>query len=157
MPDREVVSRHPLHPALVHFPVACWLLSHPADLISLANINLPVWGLDWWAVSCLLIWVGVISALPAMAVGVYDFMQLPDEDRLMQAFYKHICFVGIGWMAYLASGYLRLGDNPMLATPELLLALISGFGAICLVIGAWYGGALVYKYHLGMTVGGNDN
>ena len=84
MPDREVAGRHPFHPALVHFPIACWGLSHPTDLAALAGIEILVFGLDCWAVSGLLVWAGVVTALPAMIVGIYDFMQLPDEDRLMQ-------------------------------------------------------------------------
>ncbi len=153
MPDREVVGRHPFHPALVHFPVACWVLSHPADLVVLSSTGVTVFGLDWWAVSSFLLWTGVISALPAMAVGIYDFMQLPDEDRLMQAFYRHVSFVGTAWIVYLLSAYLRLDDNLALAPPALLPALISGFGLICLAIGGWYGGQMVYKYHLGMKAG----
>ena len=111
MPDREVAGRHPFHPALVHFPIACWGLSHPADLAALLGAQVVFFGLDWWALSCLLVWAGVVSAVPAMAVGIYDFMQLPDEDRLMQAFYKHAGFVGTAWILYLASGYTRLAGN----------------------------------------------
>ncbi len=148
-----VAGRHPFHPALVHFPIACWVLSHPADLAALTGSRVVFFGLDWWALSCLLIWTGVATALPAMVVGVCDFMQLPDEDRLMQAFYKHAGFVGTAWILYLASGYSRLEDYPVLAPPVLLPALISGAGLICLCIGGWYGGQMVYKYHLGSNPG----
>ncbi len=153
MPDREVVRRHRFHPALVHFPIACWVLSHPTDLAALIGIKTLFFGLDCWAVSALLVWAGVVFALPAMVVGIYDFMQLPDEDRLMSAFYKHISFVGTAWILYLASGYTRLADNLALAPPALLPALISAVGLLCLCIGGWYGGQMVYKYHLGINPG----
>ena len=153
MPDREVAGRHPFHPALVHFPIACWGLSHPADLAALIGTRVVFFGLDWWAVSSLLIWTGVVFAIPAMVAGVYDFMQLPDEDRLMLAFYKHAGFVGTAWLLYLVSGYTRLADNLVLASPVLLPALISGAGLICLCIGGWYGGVMVYKYRLGINPG----
>ena len=151
MPDREAAGRHPFHPALVHFPIACWALSHPTDLAALVGIKILFSGLDWWAVSSLLIWTGVVSAVPAMVAGVYDFMQLPDEDRLMQAFYKHAGFVGMAWLLYLASGYTRLAGNMVLTQPGLLPALISCAGFFCLCIGGWYGGQMVYKYHLGIN------
>ena len=154
MPDRKVVAgRHPFHPALVHFPIACWGLSHPADMAALIGTEILFFGLDWWAVSSLLIWTGVVSAIPAMVAGVYDFMQLPDEDSLMQAFYKHISLVGTAWILYLASAYTRLEGNLGLAPPTLLPALISGIGLLCLCIGGWYGGQLVYRYHLGTNPG----
>jgi uncharacterized membrane protein len=153
MPDREIAGRHPFHPALVHFPIACWGLSHPADLAALLGTQVVFFGLDWWPLSCLLTWAGVVSAVPAMVVGIYDFMQLPDENRLMRVFYKHAGFVGMAWILYLASGYTRLADNPVPAPPVLLPALISGAGLICLCIGGWYGGQLVYKYHLGSNPG----
>ena len=154
MPDREVAGKHPFHPTLVHFPIACWGLSHPADLAALIGTHFVFFGLDWWAVSSLLIWTGVVSAVPAMVVGIYDFMQLPDEDRLLHAFYKHAGFVGTACILYLVSGYTRLTDNLVLAPPVLLPALISGAGLICLCIGGWYGGQMVYKYHLGTNPGG---
>ena len=154
MPDREVVGRHPFHPALVHFPIACWVLSVLTDLAALSGINILFFGLDCWAVSALLIWAGVVFALPAMVVGIYDFMQLPDDDRLLQAFYKHISFVGMAWVLYLASGYTRLADNLVLAPPVILPALISGMGLLCLCIGGWYGGQMVYKYHMGINTDG---
>lgn len=153
MPDREVAGRHPFHPALVHFPIACWGLSHPTDLAALAGIEILVFGLNWWALSGLLVWAGVVTALPAMIIGIYDFMRLPDEDRLMQAFYKHAGFVGTAWVLYLVSGYTRLADYPVLTPPVLLPALISGAGLICLCIGGWYGGQMVYRYHLGINPG----
>ena len=154
MPDKEIVERHPFHPALVHFPIACWVLSHPADFVVIFNMDILIFNLDCWAVSSLLIWTGIISALPAMAFGVYDFMQLPDEDKLMETFYKHVGFVSTAWGLYLASGYIRLDDNMVLAPPGLLPALISIAGLICLCIGGWHGGRMVYKYHLGINVNG---
>lgn len=153
MPDKEAAGRHPFHPALVHFPIACWVLSHPTDLAALVGAKILFSGLDWWAVSSLLIWTGVVSALPAMVAGVYDFVQLPDEDRLMQAFYKHASFVGMAWILYLTSGYTRSDGGLVLTQPGLLPALISGAGLLCLCIGGWYGGQMVYKYHLGINPG----
>ena len=152
MPDKEVAGRHPFHPALVHFPVACWALSHVTDAVVLANFEVTVFGLDWWALSALLLWTGIVLSLPAMAAGIYDFMQLPGEDRLMQAFYLHVGFVGSAWTVYLVSAYMRLDENLALSPPGLLPALISGGGLICLCVGGWYGGQMVYKYHLGMKV-----
>ena len=142
-----------MHPTLVHFPIACWVLSQLTDLAALVGIKMLFFDLECWAVSALLIWAGVIFALPAMVVGIYDFILLPDEDKLMQAFYKHISFVGMAWVLYLASGYTRLTDNLLLAPPLLLPALISGVGLLCLCIGGWYGGQMVYKYHLGINPG----
>ena len=154
MPDREVAGRHPLSSGIGSFP-DCLLgpVTPDGSGPALAGIEILVFGLDWWAVSGLLVWAGVVSALPAMIIGIYDFMQLPDEDRLMQAFYKHAGFVGTAWILYLASGYTRLADNWVLTPPVLLPALISGAGLICLCIGGWYGGQMVYRYHLGIKSG----
>ena len=152
MPDKEAPGRHPFHPALVHFPVACWVLSHPADVAALIGAKIVFFGLDWWALSSFLIWTGTISALLAMAFGIYDFMQLPDEDKLLQALYRHVGFVVSAWILYLVSGYIRLDGNMLPVAPALLPALISFVGLICLCIGGWYGGQMIYKFHLGAGI-----
>src|SRR3546814_14287794 len=53
-------TRHPLHPALVHFPVACWSLATIADVASLW-LGQPA----WWLAGVLLV-IGTIAALAAM-------------------------------------------------------------------------------------------
>ena len=125
---------------------ACWGLSHLADFVVLFDINIPVFGLDWWAVSNLLIWGGSISMLAVASLALCGFMQPPDENELM-ALHRH---VGFAWVLYSVSGFMRLGNDMVLLPPSLVPVLVSLAGLICLGIGGWYGGQMVYRYHLGM-------
>ena len=55
---------HPLHPALVHFPITCWVLAVPCDLAGW--LYFP----QAWYAAYLLILGGVILAVPAMLAGM---------------------------------------------------------------------------------------
>src|SRR3546814_15511619 len=64
--------RHPLHPALVHFPVACWSLATIADVASLW-LGQPA----WWLAGVLLV-IGPIAALAAMGAGLFEFARIAE-------------------------------------------------------------------------------
>src|SRR6185312_11054182 len=61
-PAGVTVMRHPLHPALVHFPVACWSLAVAADFASLH------FGPAAWPWSSGPLTVGCVMALLALAL-----------------------------------------------------------------------------------------
>ena len=64
--------RHPLHPALVHFPVACWSLATFADLASL-RLGEPAWRL-----AGMMLAIGTLSALAAMGAGLFEFARIAE-------------------------------------------------------------------------------
>ena len=57
----------PVHPALVHFPVAFWALVPVLDVAAWLERAAEYWRLDWYFALA-----GVISALPAMVAGGLD-------------------------------------------------------------------------------------
>ena len=65
---------HPLHPALVHFPVAGWSLATAADVASL-------WlGEPAWRFAAISMSAGCVVALAAMAAGLWEFAKLRDGN-----------------------------------------------------------------------------
>jgi uncharacterized membrane protein len=136
---------HPLHPALVHFPIACWVLAVPCDLAGW--LYTP----QAWYAAYLLIMGGVILALPAMLAGMPDLAKLRNNKTVMAVAYRHIGLIGSAWILYLVSLMLRMeeGRSPA-ASPG---AAATGFalaGLIVLLIGAWHGAELVYSYGIGI-------
>ncbi|MFT0533206.1 DUF2231 domain-containing protein [Castellaniella hirudinis] len=133
--------RHPLHPALVHFPVTCWSLATLADFAGL-------WlGEFVWQWSAGLLAVGCMIALPAMAAGVMELSRVPDGPALRDV-YLHMGLMLTAFSLYSARLVLGLDHWQALAPDRWSLALdLAGF--VALAVGGWLGGRLVYGYGIG--------
>src|SRR3546814_12668366 len=71
--------RHPLHPALGHFPVACWPLAVAADVAGL-------WmGETAWRWSGGLLAAGCAAAVIAMLAGMVELPRVPEGAPMRDA------------------------------------------------------------------------
>jgi uncharacterized membrane protein len=136
--------RHPLHPMLVHVPVACWLLAPLGDLTALTT----GWPL-LWTMSALLIGVGVAGGALAATAGALDYARAHAvAPRLVNA---HVLLMGSAWIVALLSLIGRIGADRQIATPPPWWAVAAGFGTAALMIaGAWCGGEMVYGRGIGV-------
>lgn len=134
--------RHPLHPALVHFPIACWSLASAADLASL-----HIGQAAWWLAGVLLA-IGLVCAIPAMIAGFMELMRVPEDSGAIKDVNRHMLMVTAAFSLYLASLLLRV-DGMTLHAPGLLAMALSLGGFICLGVAGWLGGKLVYVHRLG--------
>src|SRR5690606_1676960 len=102
-------ARHPLHPALVHFPVACWSLATIADLASL-------WlGQPAWSLAGVLLVIGTIAALAAMGAGLFEFARIAEGSPALPYARWHMLLAMAAWMLYAASLLLRLEGTTLVA------------------------------------------
>lgn len=136
--------RHPLHPALVHFPVACWSLATMGDVASL------FWGEPAWYLSGVLMLGGLVFSVPAMASGFFELVRLPDDSPAVTDANRHMLAVMAALSCYLGSFLLRLQDGTWTA-PGLWALATSLFGLLFLGAAGWLGGTLVYGHRLGGT------
>ncbi|MBI5861544.1 MAG: DUF2231 domain-containing protein [Rhodocyclales bacterium] len=135
------LAGHPLHPALVHFPVALWSMTLVWDILWQTQ-GQALWGqLGYWSLAA-----GLALALPAMAAGMIDLAAIGDNPAAEKAAMRHMAIMSIAAAVALANLLLRHG-NPAQVTP-LQLAL-SSLCLVLLVAGAWYGGELVYRHGAG--------
>ncbi len=133
--------RHPLHPALVHFPIACWSLAVGADFASL-------WlGEQVWQWCSGLLAVGCAMALVAATAGLVELARIPDGDALRDT-YWHMSVMLIALTLFSLRLFLRLDQLHPLA-PNTLSLLLDTAGFTALAIGGWLGGKLVYGYGIG--------
>jgi uncharacterized membrane protein len=133
--------RHPLHPALVHFPVACWSLAVATDFAS-------IWlGESAWQWSGGLLAVGCAMALPAMLAGMMELVRVPEGTAMRDA-WIHMGAMLCAFMFFVTRLLLRLDDFEPLAPDTVSLILDAG-GFVALAIGGWFGGRLVYGHGIG--------
>ena len=133
--------RHPLHPALVHFPVACWSLAVVADFASLH------FGAAAWAWSGGLLAVGCAMAVVAMLAGLLELARVPEGVAMRDA-YLHMSAMLVALLLFATSLLLRLDHLKPLA-PNVASLLLDTGGFLALAVGGWLGGKLVYGYGVG--------
>jgi uncharacterized membrane protein len=134
---------HPLHPALVHFPIACWSLATAADMASL-------WfGEPAWRLAGVLLVLGTLIALAAMATGFIELLKVGAEHPATRDLNRHMLLMSTAWCLYATSLFLRL-QGSALTQPDIVDLSLSVVGFVVLGIGGWFGGKLVYAHGVGV-------
>ena len=137
---------HPLHPAVVHFPIALLLSATAADLARLAGLTGDV------HVAALLMAGGLVMGLVAMTAGMVDFARL--DSAVVPHALRHMAAVGTAWLGYAVALYLRrdtLNGGSGLGSASVALSIASG---LVLALGGWLGGRLVYTFGAGVSKAG---
>jgi uncharacterized membrane protein len=138
---------HPLHPALVHFPLGLLLSASIADAAWLAGLTANV------QVAAVMMAGGLAMALLAMGAGMVDFAKL--EPAVVPHALRHMLAVGVAWLGYAIALYLRRdllsGTSAELGSASAALSLGS---ALVLALGGWLGGRLVYTFGAGVSEAG---
>lgn len=128
--------RHPLHPAIVHFPVACWSLAVGADFAG-------IWfGEAAWQWSGGLLTVGCAMALVAVVAGMMELPRVP-EGAAMRDTYIHMAAMLTAFALFTTRLLLRL-DHYVPQHPDAVSLTLDLGGFLALAIGGWFGGRLVY-------------
>ena len=135
---------HPLHPAIVHFPIALLLSATIADVAWMAGITTDT------HFAAILMAAGLAMGLVAMGAGLVDFTRL-DDDVAPHAL-PHMAAVGLAWLGYGIALYLRRdafeGAAVELGTLSIAFSIVS---ALVLALGGWLGGRLVYSFGAGVS------
>ena len=133
--------RHPLHPALVHFPVACWSLAVAADFAK-------IWlGEHSWRWSSGLLAIGCATALAAMLVGMMELSRVP-EGAAMRDAWLHMGAMLLAFALFVTRLFIRLDHLEPLA-PDMIALVLDAGGFLALAVGGWFGGKLVYGHGVG--------
>ncbi|MEX1057338.1 MAG: DUF2231 domain-containing protein [Natronospirillum sp.] len=150
MPTQPILSRmairgHPIHPLLIHFPVAALIGLVGTDLGYLFT------GDPFWArASVWLVGVGMAGGWMSGIVGLLDLSSVYRIRRLVAAWCHGIIAVMLLSLATL-NWLLRVTDDPaaVIMPWGLYLTLLSGL--LVAVTGA-LGGQLVYEYGVAVDI-----
>ena len=134
---------HPLHPALVHFPIGLLLSATLADLAWMTGLTTDV------HVGAVMMAAGLCAGLVAMGAGLFDLTRLKPD--VVPHATRHMTAVGLAWLGYAVALYLRrdvFSGGTTVALPSFWASLVS---AALLALGGWLGGRLVYTFGAGVS------
>ncbi|HEX7045849.1 MAG TPA: DUF2231 domain-containing protein [Burkholderiales bacterium] len=140
------LAGHPLHPALVHFPLALWYAAVFWDAVGWWRAE-PIWSeFAYWSLA-----LGLLLALPAIASGVLDFLALGPEHPGLDTAARHMLAMLAATAAFGASWVVRAATDP--GAPSAWAIGLALVGSVLLGVGGWLGGTLVYRYGAGRRIG----
>ncbi len=139
MQGKAAIAGHPIHPALVGFPIGFFGAVLVSDVIS-------IWGNPafWPHVALWLIAFGVVGALLAALFGFVDYFTAPIDGSIKARATTHMILNLLVVALYIAAFFVRYG-NPI----SMLGYVLTYVGLGTLLVSGWYGGHLVYVDLLG--------
>ena len=137
------IAGHPLHPMLIPFPVACFVLAFVSDLTFWKS------GDPFWATaSTWLLGVGLIMAALAAVAGLIDLFG-DDRIRDLNDAWLHAGGNIVAVLIQLYNWYSRYQHGSEAVIPTgLILSLIVVLG---LLFTGWKGWEMVYRHRVGVA------
>lgn len=144
IPSRAAIAGHPVHPMLIHFPVAALIALVGTDVAYLTT------GDPFWArAGVWLAGVGALGGWVASLAGLVDLLSVAQVRRLITAWGHALMAVMMLSLATF-NWQLRLGDDPgRNLMPWGLGMTLATAGFIALA--AYLGGRLVYENAVGVN------
>lgn len=142
--SRAAIAGHPLHPMLIHFPVAALTGLLPVDIAHL-------WTLDdfWWRAGLWLSGVGALGGWIASLFGLIDLITVRSIRLKITAWCHAILAV---MMLSLASLNWLLRYQHQNGGMELWALYLSAITAGLIALAAYLGGRLVYEHAVGVDL-----
>jgi uncharacterized membrane protein len=137
------IGEHPIHPMLVHFPIAAWTFGVAAEVAGWLSGQSECWRA---AFACHAL--GVLLALPAMIAGFFEYASIPREHAAQGRAVAHFMAMGTAWLMFVAA--LALRGWPTGAPPPVLASVVAFAAWAAMAAGGWWGGMLVYRYGIGV-------
>lgn len=141
----------PLHPALIHFPIAAWTLALVGDGVY-AFYHEPL----WWQVAYWAIAAGVVTGLVAMVAGLIELAVIPDNHPAWRSAILHMTLMGGSWLLFTINLLLREPTATAQPTAFWLPPCLSLLAMVLLIVGGHYGARLVYHYGVGVSMGSKE-
>jgi uncharacterized membrane protein len=136
------LAKHPLHPALIPFPIAFLTGALITDIVYSATLT------DLWAqMSFWLIAGGVVTGALAAVLGLVDFLTI-ERVREHSAGWIHAGSNATALILAIINLWLRWDDVTTAVIPWGLV--LSAAVAILMTIGGWFGGELAFRHKVGV-------
>jgi uncharacterized membrane protein len=132
---------HPIHPMLVHFPVALWTVAAGAYVAGAAGVTASVDMIAKFANGG-----GLAMAMVAMLAGLLELRSIGSQSAAMRVATWHMMIMAAAWVCFLVALMLSISPAFDHATAEIAAAGCAVAGFLLMGVGGWYGGRLVYEF-----------
>ena len=151
MYSRAKIAGHPIHPALVAFPVAFYV----STLVSLIvfEVNLDPF---WYHVAAWTGLAGVVMGAVAAVPGLIDLLSIPAHTRARQTGIAHALLNVVTLLLFLIatiSLWRHWDDVARLGLHAGVALACSAIGAVSLMAAGFLGWRLVQTFHVGVQDG----
>ncbi len=135
------IAGHPIHPMLVHFPIACFVGAFVTDLV---YWRMP--DVKWETFSVWLITAGLVMGGFAAVAGLIDFA----GDRRIRALapaWPHVLGNVVALLLSLINAFVHSRDGYTAVVPTGVI--LSGLVVVVLLFTGWMGAQMVYRHRVG--------
>jgi uncharacterized membrane protein len=141
------ISRHPIHPMLIVFPIGLWIFSLACDLIRLAGAS----GDAWLTVAFYSMVGGLIGALCAAVPGLIDLIYYKGGAAPVKKIALTHMIINLSVVAlYAINIWLRASEPAAMGQTMRIPVLLSIIGVALLFVSGWLGGQMVHVYGVGV-------
>jgi uncharacterized membrane protein len=138
---------HPLHTMIIHFPTA--LL--PMDLV-LCVLGYHYHQPSFSEAAHYCLFGGVASGILALLSGIIDLLRLPKENKpAVSTGITHGLINGSILLIYILIAFKALKSYPEITQVTPAMLWMKGILVAGLFVGNYFGGKLIYRYHIGIV------
>ncbi len=137
------IERHPIHPMLVPFPIACFVGTLLTDIAYWRTTNIM-----WADFSTWLVTTGVILGILAAIAGAIDFF----SNRMIRAqapAWPHVIGNAVALILGILNMFIHSRDGWTSVVPWGLA--LSAISVLILLFTGWMGWSMVYRYRVGVA------
>ena len=129
----------PLHPLLVHFPIAFWLAVPVLDLAALYAGPEP-----WWTLALGATTIGILIGVPVIATGLLEYLEPSVVGIDIRLAARHGIRTTMAWITF-TSKMLVAVLSPLTTWSITLCLALDLIGCVLLVQGVFFGTRQVYQ------------
>ena len=140
----------PLHPMIVHFPIALAVFALVADVVGDVLRRPALYMLGYWSMAA-----AVVAAALAVAAGYFDMNRASLSQEVDGYVHLHL---RIGWLVLavlvLLAVWRWLARHWLEGAHRVMYRIASAVAVVLVVFQGWYGGEMVYAHGASVSAAG---
>lgn len=135
------IFAHPVHPMLVHFPIAFWTAATAAYVWATFDASELATTFAKFSNGA-----GLCLAMLAMLAGLLELRSIDSRSEAMRVATWHMMVMTTVWTCFLLALLLSVSAGFDQATARVGEVACSVAGFVLMAVGGWLGGRLVYEF-----------
>ena len=143
MRSRVAIKSHPVHPMLVGFPIALWVMAFIFNIIGAVWNDSVLWSAGF---ACVI--AGCVMAVLAAVPGTIDWLTIVPPRSSAKS--RGLLHGSLNMLALTLFIYAAARQGGPTTEPDKIVLLVMAVGVVILAISGWLGGTLVYRNQIGI-------